>query len=55
MEMVRGPARTPGLFYTNCYTNTLGAGLFYRGGSLVSHVGKHIRISVQRYRYGGVS
>jgi hypothetical protein len=39
---------------TNYYTNALGKRVFHSFGSALLHVGKHVRVSVERDGYGCV-
>ena len=55
MEPEKKAGIKAGPYYTNYYTNALGECLFHGRYRAVLHVGQDVAVSVQRYRYGGVS
>jgi hypothetical protein len=52
---VKRPGENVGPLYTNYYTNALRKRLFHRFSSARLHVREHVRVSVERDGYGGVT
>ena len=49
------PGEKTGPFYTNFYTSALRKRLLHSGNGTALHVGQHMRVSVERYRYSRVA